>query len=72
MNTNFSLQRIKLLLLADKTELFKRFAFSMLIFTVVCIFYLVYILNSQDVGQRAYALHKLGLCLYFLFFCTYV
>ncbi|MCS2891745.1 hypothetical protein NXY11_15705 [Parabacteroides faecis] len=72
MHTNFSLQRIKLLLLADKTELFRRFAFSILIFTVVCIFYLVYILNSQDVGQRAYALHKLGLCLYFLFFCTYV
>ena len=40
MHTNFSLQRIKLLLLADKTELFRQYFLSMLSYIAVTITYL--------------------------------
>ena len=75
MHTNFSLQRIKLLLLADKTELFRQYFLSILSYIAVTIAYLMIVKyvfhNEQQVEQKVYFFYKIGLFLFFLFFCRF-
>ncbi|MCM0717531.1 hypothetical protein NBH15_04505 [Parabacteroides sp. W1-Q-101] len=75
MHTNFSLQRIKLLLLADKTELFRQYFLSMLSYIAVTITYLMIVKfvfhNEQQVEQKVYFFYRIGLLLFFLFFCRF-
>lgn len=75
MHTNFSLQRIKLLLLADKTELFRQYFLSILSYIAVTIAYLMIVKfvfhNEQKVEQKVYFFYKIGLFLFFLFFCRF-
>ena len=74
MHTNFSLQRIKLLLLADKTELFRQYFLSMLSYIAVTITYLMIVKfvfhNEQQVEQKVYFFYRIGLLLFFLFFLS--
>lgn len=76
MHTNFSLQRIKLLLLADKTELFRQYFLSMLSYIAFVIAYLVITKllfhNEHEAEQKIVLFHTLGVFLYFFFFCRFV
>ena len=75
MHSNFSLQRIKLLLLADKTELFRQYFLSILSYIAVTIAYLMIVKfvfhNEQQVEQKVYFFYRIGLFLFFLFFCRF-
>lgn len=74
MHTNFSLQRIKLLLLADKTELFRQYFLSMLSYIAIAIAYIVIAkyLFHNDANHRIFFFYKIGLFIYFVFFCRFV
>lgn len=76
MHTNFSLQRIKLLLLADKTELFRQYFLSMLSYIAIAIAYIViakYLFhNEHEANHRIFFFYKIGVFIYFVFFCRFV
>lgn len=76
MHTNFSLQRIKLLLLADKTELFRQYFLSMLSYIAFVIAYTAITKflfhNEHEAEQKIVFFYMLGLFLYFVFFCRFV
>lgn len=71
MNTEFSLHRIKLLLLTDKKQ-FKQYLLSTGAYIAVYIIYLI--IFSFKIGQevftdRDFSLYRTGLIIYFIFFC---
>ena len=79
MHTNFSLQRIKLLLLADKTELFRQYFLSILYYIAVTIAYLMIVKfvfhNEQQVEQKVYFFYtpiKYMLCVFLEIISIYV
>lgn len=75
MNTNFSLQRIRLLLQADKTEQLQHYIPSISGFIAISITFMVItflFFNSQEIIQREYMFYRIGLLVYFYGFCQLV